>query len=114
MKKMALIGFTVLLNCTELCQLDTVFFDMCVVFRSSHESEQFQAACRRLKHLQRHAMDKEEEEEEGEGEGPPNMEDEKVLDQLTIKVAFPYTEHFQQVEQKARNHISKLSPYIQA
>jgi len=106
MKKMALIGFTVLLNCTELCQLDTVFFDICVVFGSLHESEQFQAACRRLKHLQRHALDEEEEEEE---EGPRNIEDGKELDQLTIKVASPYTEHFKQVEQKARINISKLS-----
>jgi len=85
-----------------------VFFDICVDFGSLHESEQFQAACRRLKHLQRHAMDEEEE------EGPPNIEDEKVLDHLTIKAASPYMEHFQQVEQKARINISKLSPYIQA
>jgi len=54
-----------------------------------------------------------EEEEEEEEKGPPNMEDEKVLDQLTIKVAFPYTEHFQQVEQKACINISKLSSHIQ-
>ena len=91
-----------------------VFFDMCVDFGSLHESEPFQAACRRIKHLQRHALDEEEEKEEEEEKGPPNMEDEKVLDQLTIKASSPYTEHFQQVEQKARNHISKLSPYIQA
>jgi len=103
MKKMALIGFTVLLNCTELCQLDTVFFDICVVFGSTHESQQFHAACRRLKHLQRHALEKEEEEEEeDEEEGPPHIEDEKVVDHLTIKAASPYTEHFEQVERKAR------------
>ena len=47
-----------------------MFFDICVVFGSTHESEQFQAACRRLKHLQKHAMDKEEEKEEEEEEGP--------------------------------------------
>jgi len=62
-----------------------VFFDICVDFGSLHESEQFQAACRHLKHLQRHAMGEEEEEKEEEEEGPRNMEDEKVLDQLTIK-----------------------------
>jgi len=49
MKKMALIGFSVLLNCTELCQLDNVFFVICVVFGSTHESEQFQAASRQIK-----------------------------------------------------------------
>jgi len=47
--------------------------------------------------------------DEEEEEGPPNIEDEKVLDHLTIKAASPYTEHFQQVEQKARINISKLS-----
>jgi len=106
-KKMALIGFTVLLNCTELCQLDTVFCDICVVFISTHESDQVQAACRRLKHLQKHAIDEEQEDQEEEEEGPPNIEDEKVLNQLTIKAASPYTEHFQHVEQKARSIIQE-------
>jgi len=40
---------------------------------------------RRIKHLQRYAMDEPEEEEESED--GPNIEDVKLLDQLTIKVA---------------------------